>query len=111
MTRGSVVDREKIKKHLRLWATRRAVPAGPASIVIRVDGRPVRAVPGESVLAALHAAGILALRRSDLGREPRGALCGMGVCFECRVTVNGRPGIQACMTTVEDGMDIRTDGY
>lgn len=84
---------------------------GPRAIVIRVDGRPVPALEGQSVLAALHAAGIRTLRRSDRRGEPRGALCGMGVCFECRVTVNGRPGVQACMTEVEDGMDIRTNEH
>jgi sarcosine oxidase subunit alpha len=85
--------------------------AAPRPIVIRVDGRAVPALEGQSVLAALHAAGIRTLRLSDRRGEPRGALCGMGVCFECRVTVNGRPGVQACMTEVEDGMDIRTDGH
>ncbi len=80
------------------------------AIEIRVDGRPVPAFRGQTILAALHAAGITALRRSDRRGEPRGALCGMGVCFECRVTVNGRPGVQACMTEVEDGMEIETDG-
>jgi len=90
---------------------RRATAPEPAPIIIRVNGRPVPALEGQSVLAALHAAGIRTLRRSDRHGEPRGALCAMGVCFECRVTINGQPGIQACMTEVEDGMDIRTDGY
>ena len=80
------------------------------AIVIRVDGRPVPARPGQSLLAALHAAGVRGLRRSDRLGEPRGALCGMGVCFECRVTVNGQTGVQACMTEVEDGMEIETHG-
>ena len=83
---------------------------GGRPIAIRVDGRPLTAFAGDTVLAALHAAGIMALRRSDRSGAPRGALCGMGVCFECRVTVDGRPGVQACMTEVKDGMEIETDG-
>ena len=79
-------------------------------VVIRVDGYPVTARRGQTLLAALHAAGVRVLRRSYRLGEPRGALCGMGVCFECRVTVNGQAGVQACMTEVEDGMEIETHG-
>jgi predicted molibdopterin-dependent oxidoreductase YjgC len=79
-------------------------------VVIRVDSHPVPARRGQTLLAALHAAGVRVLRRSDRLGEPRGALCGMGVCFECRVTVNGQAGVQACMTEVEDGMEIETHG-
>ena len=55
--------------------------------------------------AALTAAGVTALRRSR-GGEARGIFCGMGVCHECLVTVDGRPGQRACMTGVRDGMAV-----
>ena len=65
----------------------------------------VPAIEGETVAAALAAAGISALRRSRSG-EARGIFCGMGVCFECLVTVDGRPAQRACMTKVRDGMSV-----
>jgi sarcosine oxidase subunit alpha len=41
--------------------------------------------------------------------EPRAALCGMGICFECRVTIDGRTHQRGCMTIVVEGMDVATD--
>ena len=61
------------------------------------DGQPVVARPGQSVAAALTEAGLLRLRRTAGGHD-RGIFCGMGVCQECLVTVNGRPNVRACMT-------------
>ena len=61
---------------------------------------------GETLLAALIAAGYKSLKKSPLRDESRGALCGMGVCFECMVTVNGVPNIRSCMTEVEDNMKV-----
>lgn len=80
------------------------------AVWIRVDGKDVRAFAGESLLAALLAAGIRALRKSPVRGEPRGAFCGMGLCRECLVTVDGVPGTRACMTTVEAGMVVETHG-
>jgi sarcosine oxidase subunit alpha len=87
------------------------IPSFPRGkgVTLFVDGEPVRAFEGETVLAALTAAGVTALRRSRTGTEDRGVLCGMGVCYECRVTIDGRPGQRACMRGVEDGMEIVTD--
>ncbi|HEY4962870.1 MAG TPA: 2Fe-2S iron-sulfur cluster-binding protein [Terriglobales bacterium] len=48
-------------------------------------------------------------RRSVSG-EPRGALCGMGICFECRVSINGRPHCRSCQILCEPGMEVNTDG-
>ncbi len=88
-------------------------PGGPP-IEIQVDGRAVSAFAGESLAATLTAAGQLALRRHESG-EPRGLYCGMGVCFDCRVSIDGRPGERACMTPVRAGMRVRTgaaaDGF
>ncbi|MCA1786576.1 MAG: (2Fe-2S)-binding protein [Desulfobacteraceae bacterium] len=76
-------------------------------ITIRVNEIPVTAYEGESVHAALTAAGIYLLRQTGSG-EARGAFCGMGLCYECLVTVNHIPDQRACMTLVQDGMKIRT---
>ena len=75
---------------------------------LTVDGRAVPAFEGETVLAALQAAGIKKLRHSRKASEARGALCGMGICYECRVTINGVPDQRACMTPVQEGMVIAT---
>ena len=76
---------------------------------VSVNGRPITAFRGESVLAALVASGYLILRRSHKLKEGRGALCGVGVCYECLVSINGLPNQRACMVEVEDGMEIEID--
>jgi sarcosine oxidase subunit alpha len=77
-------------------------------IQIHVDGKPIEAYEGETVAAALLASGIRILRLSRKNREPRGLFCGMGVCYECLVTVNGVHDTQACLTLVVDGMQVET---
>jgi predicted molibdopterin-dependent oxidoreductase YjgC len=77
---------------------------------ITVDGTALTAVNGATLTAALIAAGRWALGVHPLTGEPRGPLCGMGVCLECEVTVDGRPGTRACLTRVTDGMRVLTDG-
>jgi predicted molibdopterin-dependent oxidoreductase YjgC len=67
------------------------------------DGRPIAAEPGQSVAAALWAAGIRSWRRTRYGDEPRGLFCGIGVCFDCLVTVNGVTGQRACLVEAHDG--------
>jgi hypothetical protein len=66
-------------------------------------GRPIEAEPGQSVAAALWAAGIRSWRRSRIGDRPRGLYCGIGVCFDCLVVVNGVPGQRACLVVAEPG--------
>lgn len=81
-----------------------------ASMVeIRLDGRELAVPSGVTVAAALLAAGTWAFRRSVTG-EPRGPLCGMGICHECRVTIDGEAHRRSCMIPVSEGMDVRTDG-
>ncbi|TNC06427.1 FAD-dependent oxidoreductase [Methylobacterium terricola] len=69
------------------------------------EGRAVAAAPGASIAAALTAAGILDLNAAKDGTA-RGPFCGMGVCHDCLVVVDGRAGIRACMTKVQDGMRV-----
>lgn len=77
-------------------------------VTISVDGRPVASYLGESVAAAMIAdSDDLTMRRTADG-EPRGLFCGMGVCFECLVVVDGVPGTRACMTWVREGMEVGT---
>jgi aerobic-type carbon monoxide dehydrogenase small subunit (CoxS/CutS family) len=60
------------------------------------------------VAAALLAAGKRSLRVTPRRGEPRGLFCGMGVCFDCLVEVDGRPSVRACRTTVKAGMRVET---
>ncbi len=76
-------------------------------VSILVNGLQVRAYAGETVHAALLAGGFQALRLA--GQEPRGIFCGMGVCYDCLITVNGRSRQRACMTLVHDQMEIELD--
>ena len=79
-----------------------------SAISLIVDGTTITAYPGESVAAALLAAGIRATRRSSLLAEPRGFFCGMGVCWECAVRIDGGRPRRGCMVRVRDGMRVDT---
>jgi NADPH-dependent 2,4-dienoyl-CoA reductase/sulfur reductase-like enzyme len=80
-------------------------PVDPVRITF--DGTAIEALPGETVAAALAAADIVSLRQARSG-APRGPFCGMGVCFDCLVTIDGRPSQRACLTKVAAGMDVRS---
>lgn len=88
---------------------RPALPAGVrrgALVTIAVDGEPLQAHLGETVAAALMADGAAELRKTRNGAA-RGVYCGMGVCFDCLMMVDGVPNTRACMTWVREGMEIR----
>ena len=73
-----------------------------------INGQPIAVAPGTVLAAALAQAGIAQFRRSVSG-QPRGPVCGMGTCMECRVTVNGQPHTRSCQTLCVEGMEVRTD--
>ena len=75
-------------------------------VTILLEGEPVEAFEGETVAAVLLARGEIATRRTA-GGEPRGIFCGMGVCFDCLMVVDGVPNTRACMTWVREGLDVR----
>ena len=76
-------------------------------LTILVDGRLLRVQSGVTVAAALLNAGVASFRRSVAG-EPRAPLCGMGICFECRVSIDGVEHTRACQTLCREGMEVRT---
>jgi len=78
-------------------------------VTLTVDGRRVTVESGAMVSTAVALAGVSAFRRSVSG-EPRGPLCGMGICFECRVTIDGREHCRSCQIPCAEGMEVRTDG-
>ena len=77
-------------------------------IEILVDGKRARAFEGESVAAALLADGKRVLRTTPRRHEPRGLYCGMGVCFECVMIIDGRRNVRTCQTRVREGMRVDT---
>ena len=79
------------------------------AVTITVDGMPVKAYGGETIAGALLANGQRAWRRTESG-QPRGLFCGMGICFDCLVAVDGVPNVRACITPVADGMVVETEG-
>ena len=83
---------------------------GKAAVAMSVNGQAVSAYAGETVATVLLAMGIHTFRHTDRLHAPRGVYCGMGVCFDCLVTVDGQPNVRACVTTVHDGMVVDTKG-
>ena len=71
------------------------------------DDQPVPFVPGQNIGAALLAHGLSTLR-STRGGRPRGLFCGIGVCFDCLVTVNGVANQRACQVLASDSLQVRT---
>ncbi|HEV2370779.1 MAG TPA: (2Fe-2S)-binding protein [Streptosporangiaceae bacterium] len=77
-------------------------------VTVVLDGEEIVAFEGESVAAALLAADHRGLRVSPRRGEPRGMFCGIGLCFDCVLTVDGRPSVRACQTLVGEGMHLET---
>jgi predicted molibdopterin-dependent oxidoreductase YjgC len=82
----------------------------PPPVHVLVNGQPTACHPGESVAAVLLAAGFGVFRRTASGAA-RAPFCNMGACFDCVVTVNGRPFVRSCLTAVQAGMRIETVGH
>ena len=78
------------------------------SVTLSVNGAAVTVPEGSMVSTAIALAGVGVYRRSVNG-EPRAPLCGMGICFECRVTIDGRAHCRSCQVVCRAGMEVRTD--
>lgn len=79
------------------------------TLTITIDGVETTAYQGETIAAALLAGGVTPFRITDVRGVPRGYYCGMGICFECLVRVDGAFNVRACMTAVRDGMAIERE--
>jgi predicted molibdopterin-dependent oxidoreductase YjgC len=77
-------------------------------IEITVDGKVVKAIDGEPIASALLAAGITTFRRTSKKGEPRGYFCGIGLCTDCMMVVDGRSNVRTCVTPVKKGMQVQT---
>lgn len=84
----------------------RRLDSDSTPVIFHFDGREIEARTGDSVAAALLAAGITNFRTSPESGSFRGPYCLIGNCFDCLVTVDGNPGQQACRVAVRDGMRV-----
>jgi predicted molibdopterin-dependent oxidoreductase YjgC len=75
---------------------------------IEVDGRKIIAYEGETVGAALVAAGVQTFRRTPKRNQPRGMYCGIGLCYDCAMVINGIPNTRACQTPATPGCRVET---
>lgn len=80
--------------------------AGPHTVTVSFDGSMMPAISGQSIGAALACNGITAWRSTRKDQRPRGLFCGIGVCFDCLVTVDGEANRRACLVEVQEGMKI-----
>ena len=76
------------------------------TVSLRVEGQIVTARAGESVAAAVLAAGLGPTRTTPVSDSPRAPYCMMGACFECLMVIDGQPNSQGCMTPVVEGMEV-----
>jgi predicted molibdopterin-dependent oxidoreductase YjgC len=85
-----------------------ATSAMNAPVTVRINGQSIAVASDTIVAAAIAQAGAARFRRSTLN-QPRGPLCGMGICMECRVTIDGRPHVRSCVTLCAEGMEVQTN--
>lgn len=82
-------------------------PLAQADMTVHINGQPVTAAIGETVLSVIQSLGVRQVARND-HNQVSGAYCGMGVCQCCLVKINGRHKRRACQTVVREGMLIET---
>ena len=90
-----------------------ADPIGPEAstpVTITVNGETVNGISGQSIAGVVMAGGQLELRRTASENRPRGVFCGIGVCFDCLVEVNGVKDVRACQRKARDGDTVVTVG-
>lgn len=83
-------------------------PARPTPLTIEVDGEPVDGLRGQSLAGVILASGTLGFRRTSVHDRPRGVFCGIGVCYDCLVEVNGQRDVRSCQRRAADGDVVRT---
>jgi predicted molibdopterin-dependent oxidoreductase YjgC len=80
----------------------------PSAVYFLCDGQQMRACAGQTIAAALLANGRRSWRNTPRNGEPRGLFCGMGVCFDCLIQVDGRSNVRACRAPVKAGLHVET---
>ncbi|WP_431801375.1 (2Fe-2S)-binding protein [Halobacillus andaensis] len=77
-------------------------------VTICFNGQTYQAYEGDTIASALMAEGVKTLRHHEVSGKGRGVYCNIGHCFECRVRVNDRQVVRACLTPVSEGMNIHS---
>jgi aerobic-type carbon monoxide dehydrogenase small subunit (CoxS/CutS family) len=72
------------------------------------NGEPFKGVEGQSISAALMATGVRELRKTRFDGEPRLIFCGIGICFDCVVAVDGVANQRACLVEINEGAKIES---
>ena len=72
------------------------------------NGQPMKGYEGETIAAALHAAGVKELGKSLEKHRPRGFYCAIGNCSSCQMIVDGEPNVRTCITLLKEGMKVET---
>lgn len=72
------------------------------------DGQELSGYDGETIAAALHAAGVRVLSKSSVLHRPRGFFCAIGTCSSCLMKVNGQPNVRVCVEKLVEGMAVET---
>jgi len=83
-------------------------PEVPTPLAITVDGERLEGVAGQSIAGVILASGRLGFRRTSATGRPRGIFCGVGVCFDCLVEVDGARDVRACQRRAVDGAIVVT---
>ena len=84
---------------------------GRKHVTITVDGRPLDVLEGDMLAAALWVNGFISLGHNPADGAGRGMYCGIGHCYECRVTVDGVEDVRSCLLPVRDGMRVSLQGF
>jgi len=79
----------------------------PNAVALTINGVAIEVAPGTTVAVAAMQCGQPC--RISVNGTPRGPLCGMGICFECRMTINGISHCRTCQIFCESGMEVTTD--
>ena len=77
-------------------------------VTFSFDGKELSGYEGESIAAALKAAGVMVHRYTAKQHKPRGIFCAIGRCTDCVMIVNGQPNVRTCITPLEEGMKVET---
>jgi len=80
---------------------------GP-KVTFTFDGQELEGYEGETIAAALHAAGVRILSHSHVAKRPRGLFCAIGTCSSCLMTVDGIPNVRVCVEKLRAGMRVET---
>jgi hypothetical protein len=83
-------------------------PGPTTAVQIEVDGTLVAGVEGQTIAGVLLGSGILAWRTTSVSGRPRGVFCGIGVCFDCLIVVNGLRDVRACQRRAVAGDVVST---